>query len=598
MRKLLAALLAVSMLFSLAACGSSTASGEKTGAFTAGTYTASAKGMGGDVTVEVVVTADKIESVTVTKQNETAGVADGALDKMPAAIVEAQGLKIDAVSGATVTSTAILAAVTDCLTQAGGDIEALKEKGLDGTVLSNETLEADVVVIGSGMAGLSAAVTAAQAGAKVILLEKMGSVGGASITCGGEILAAGTDAQKAQGIEDTPAALAKKFIDAGEGHVNEEMLTFIANHSADTVEWLKTQGVAFGKVTFSYNDPTQSPLRNHKTADGSGAGFILPLKEAAEKAGVEIRLETKAVSLINEGGVIKGVVAENGGRTVTVMAPSTILATGGFANNAELVAEYCPNLGTSGTFLGETHNGDGLIMARDAGAKIVAGGGAIANPMDLGPTYFADPAGIFLNVTPAGKRFADETEYWFTRSAKLYFEEGYNYYYSIFDSKTQNDKLEDAIAAGTIFKADTIAELAAKVQMDSAVLTATVDRYNTMCAAGKDTDFGKSASGPKGVTVEVLQENVPFLTAIDTAPFYALKVPTTGLTGTFGGPAVTIDGEVLSTVGTVIPGLYAAGEVANGELLYHQYPCSGTSIQICTTMGRQAGAAAAKAAIN
>jgi fumarate reductase flavoprotein subunit len=392
--------------------------------------------------------------------------------------------------------------------------------------------------------------------------------------------------------------LAKKLIDAGDGHVDAEMLTFIAGKSADTVAWLKSQGVAFGSVTYSYNDPTQSPLRNHKTADGAGTGFILPLKAAAEKAGVEIRLETKAVSLINEGGIIKGVVAENGGRTVTVNAPSTILATGGFANNAELVAEYCPKLGTSGTFLGETHNGDGLIMARDAGAKIVAGGGAIVNPMDLGPTYFADPAGIFLNVTPAGKRFANEASYWFTRSAALYFDEGYNYYYSIFDAKTEHAKLEDAIAAGTIIKANTIAELAAGIQIDPAVLAANVDRYNTMCAAGKDTDFGKSASGPKGVTVEVLQENVPFLTAIDTAPFYALKVPTTGLTGTFGGPAITIDGEVISTDGSVIPGLYAAGEVANGQLLYHEYPCSGTSIQICATMGRQAGAAAAKASVN
>ncbi len=376
-----------------------------------GTYEASAKGMGGDVTVKVVVSGDAIESVTVTGHNETAGISDPAIEKIPARIVEAQGLKIDAVSGATVTSNAILTAAADALAQAGADVEVLKEIGLAKEVKEDEKLEADVVVVGGGLAGLSASVSAAESGADVILVEKMASLGGASITCGGELLAAGTDMQKEQGIQDSSQALAEYWIGKGEGHVDEEMLRTIADASPETLHWLKDRGVEFGGVTFSYNYPSQEPLRNHKTADEKGTGFILPMTEAAEKAGVEILLETPAVELIQEDGRVKGVICENEGRKVEIAAKSVILATGGFANNQELVEEYCPAFGTYGTFLGEAHQGDGLIMARDAGANIIAGGGAIVNPMDMGATGLQDPGGVFLNVTPEGKRFANEAAY-------------------------------------------------------------------------------------------------------------------------------------------------------------------------------------------
>lgn len=216
------------------------------------------------------------------------------------------------------------------------------------------------------------------------------------------------------------------------------------------------------------------------------------------------------------------------GRKVEIAAKSVILATGGFANNQDLVEEYCPAFGAYGTFLGEAHQGDGLIMARDAGANIIAGGGAIVNPMDMGATGLQDPGGVFLNPS---------------------------------------------------------------------VLKTTIDSYNQICETGDDTEFGKPARGNKGTSDSVLEEDVLFLNEIKTAPFYAVKIGTNGLTGTFGGPEITINGEVVSVDGQVIPGLYAAGEVANGQLLYHEYPCSGSSIQFCATIGRFAGKAAAEAAL-
>lgn len=598
LKKIIALMLIAVFILSMAGCNNNASPPEtpdKEGAFKAGTYTAKSKGMNGDVEVEILVSNDLIESVKVLSHTETAGISDPAIEKIPADILSAQGLKVDVVSGATFTSNAIIAAATDCLQQAGANIEELKQKGIDAVVLNDEVIDADVVVVGAGIAGLSAAVTASEEGAKVVLLEKMGSVGGASIVCGGEILASGTEMQKSQGIEDSSEALNQYWFEVGEGKINEEIVGYIADNSSNTVNWLKDRGVTFGNVTFSYNYPSQDPYRNHSTASESGADFILPLYETAQKNGVDVRLETPVISLINENGVIKGVIAENAGRKVTVNAKSTILATGGFANNEELMKQYSPSINAYGTFLGEAHQGDGLLMARDAGAEIVAGGGAIANPMDMGATGFADAGGVFLNVTPSGKRFGNENEYWFKRSADLYFNEGVNYYYGIMDSKVENEGFEEAIKNKTAFKADTLEELAEMLGIEQKVFVDTVSRYNEMCDSQVDTDFGKPAYGKVGSRMANLKE-VNLLNSINQAPYYAVVFSTNSVTGTFGGPKTTINGEVISTKGDLIPGLYAAGEVANGELFYRQYPCSGTSIQMSATMGIQAGKAAATAA--
>lgn len=576
------------------------------GGYQEGSYTAVGKGMGGEIEILVTFSKDAITEVKVGKHNETPGIGDAPIEKIPAAIVKNQSLMIDAVSGATITSDAILSGVADCVKQAGGDVEALKAKAVTAEKEEDEILETDVVVVGAGMAGLSAAIDAADSGAKVILLEKMGAVGGSSITCGGEILAAETELQKSQGITDSAKDLGDYWIKKGEGHVNEEMLRFIADHNAESITWLIEQGVVFSGVTTPTSMPWQDPMRCHKTESGNGAGFILPLAESAKQKGVEIRLDTPVVSLINTDGTITGVVAENAGRKVTVHADSVILATGGFGNNAELMKEYSPKVPISGVLVGVANQGDGLLMAREAGANIVAGGGAIALSIDMGPTGYFEPYGQFLYVSPDGKRFMNEAEYWFARTRKLYDMGGYCY--AITDSKTKNDNWGAAVAAGTAWKADSLEKLAEQLKMDEAVLNATVTTYNGYCKSGTDEEFGKPASRTgmeltQASTKEnpgmIKQEEVEMslLNSIEEGPFYAIKLELNSLSGTFGGPQVTLSGEVIHTDGHVISGLYAAGEVANGELLYQEYPCSGSAIQMYCRMGRLAGEAAAKHAL-
>lgn len=416
MKRALSVLLALVMALSLAACAApqesepspspeATQPVEEEALFVAGTYTGVGQGMGGAVTVETVFSDSRIESVTVVSHSETAGISDPALERIPTAIVEAQGLKIDAVAGATMTSNAILSAVADCADQAGADVEALKAKGLSEETAEDETIETEVLVVGSGIAGLSAAIEAAEAGAQVTLIEKMGTVGGASITCGGEVIGAGTALQKAQGIEDSQEALIQYWIDKGEGHVNEELLTTYGMHSTETIEWMQEMGVDFLGVTTSSSYYWQDPMRCHKTRDLSGAGLIQPMEARARELGVEFRMETAAKELIMENDAVVGVKAENAGRTVTIYADATILATGGYANNKELMMQYAPQIPIYGNAMGEANQGDGLIMARDAGAEIVAGGGAIALALDIGPTALFEPYGVYLYFNDNGERF-------------------------------------------------------------------------------------------------------------------------------------------------------------------------------------------------
>lgn len=609
-KKLLPVLLTLAMTLAFSGCGNTKPAATENiatvapteaavvsgdGTLQDGDYTAKGKGLAGDVEVKVTIANGAITAVEVLSHNETAGISDPAIENIPANIISAQGLKVDVISGATLTSNAIIEAVTTCLTQAGGDIEVLKTKGVELVAVEDEVVDTDVLVVGAGIAGLSAAVSAAEEGANVLVLEKMASVGGASILCGGEVLAAGSDMQAEQGIVDSAEALKNYWIEAGEGNVSEELLTFVANNSGNTVNWLKDRGVKFSDVTFSYYYPNQDPYRNHATENYIGSDLILPLYEKAKALGVEFRFETPAETLINENGVIKGAVASNQGRTITVNAKNTILATGGFANNEELMNEYIPSVQAFGTYLGAAHNGDGLIMAREVGAEIVAGGGGIINPMDLGKTKYTDAGGIFLNVTPEGKRYSNENDYWFKRSAELYHEEGFNHYYAIFDSKTSNAALEEAIANKTAYKANTIEELATMISMEPSVLADTVKTYNEACATGVDTVFGKPAVGLVGNRTENLKE-LQLLSSIEEGPYYAILFNTSTITGTFGGPKININAQVIATTGDVIPGLFAAGEVANGQFFYKRYPCSGSSIQTSATMGIEAGKFAAQAA--
>lgn len=471
-----------------------------------------------------------------------------------------------------------------------------------------EDLSVDVCVIGAGPSGLTAAIEAAEAGARVLVIEQSPTLG----VCGHSITAVGTPWQVEQGISMTPEDLVDFWSTYGDPHLDRDLMLLVARESAQTIDWLGSHGVEFVGVTLPPTNPFQDPLCTLVTKGGRDgkASYLDPLKAKADELGIEFKFETKALALVkNESGAIVGVAAEGlDGHAVNIAAASTVVASGGFGSNAELVRLYAPRTPNVGPVEG-TSNGFAVLSALQVGAELVMPGGAQAmfsNPGKAGPDYAGQ--GLYVNID--GKRFLNENLYTFDRSA-LAFEQGVSRYFALYDSQTVQglygmpfDKIEEAVAAGAAVKADSIAEIAAALGINASTLSQTVDTYNGYCARGVDEEFGKPAtrmgkvSDPKKANEydpDVIDKEFSLLNPLVVPPFYAvtMKADSTRLTGTQGGMKINESAQVMSVSGEALPGLFAAGEAANGQIFGYAYPQSGASLCQCFTFGRIAGASAA-----
>ena len=555
----------------------------QTGLYKPGTYTGEGDGKGGKVKVSVEVDDNNILKVNVLENDETKGIADAAIEKIPSKIVEGQTLAVDAVTGATITSNAILEAAEAALKEAGADVSKLKAKAEEEAVNDDKTYDTEVVVVGGGAAGLSAALEAANNGAKVILVEKLAMTGGSTARSGGKVQAAGTDIQKANRVEDNADLYYNHLMSVGENKVDPVKTRLIADNSLTDFNWLVENGVEFSKNIEQLHEKYR-PIRGHYVSvqdgktekDGHGWAITQPLEKAAKEKGVEILLETPAKKLIvDNSGTVTGIECEDSqGNKIVVNAKAVILATGGYDFNKELLEEYTPLVKPVYSTVSPGNVGDGLIMARDAGAKIQSGGGAVLLYLDLAAGA-GETGGLYVDTT--GSRFIDETDFWFTRTKKLMDRNQTGMFY-ITDAKGKLDSFDALVQGGKMVEGSTIEELAGKLGMTE--LVSTVERYNELAAKGIDEDFNK---------------NPEYMKSVDEGPFYAVAfAPITS--GTFGGPVTNEKAQVIAEKGGIIKGLYAAGEVANGDIFYQEYPGSGSSISMCVGMGRIAGRAAAEEA--
>lgn len=616
-KRYLALLLSACMLLSLAGCHSTDQTTEAPAAteesaetagsarYIPGTYRGQGQGNGGTMFIDVTVDENSIVSVIVADHYETPNLGGVALDQLTAALMEKQNIgEVDAVSGCTNTTNGFLTAVTSALDQAMG----LGEEQVVNT--ENITVDTDVVVLGCGISGLTAAVAAAEAGARVIVLEKRDTYG----TAGHSITFCNTSWQKEAGYADSPEALKDYWWKCGTAlgctTVKEDMLMYAAEHSAETMEWLTDQGVEFVGCTMAPTNPFQDPFRTHVTKsfrDGQSA-YIIPLYNKAVDLGVEFYFSSTATDLLQaEDGSIVGAVANNSARTITVNANAVVLATGGYRNNKEMIAEHNP-LFTLTDSVGGYSTGDGQRMAEAVGANMVYNGGSISFFINVDGIAEDNP-GISMYVSPEGKRFVNENHY-FTHRAAIALSQGINTYYGIYDSENIDaSTLEQAIKNGSVVKADTIEELAAALNMDEATFVSTVEKYNGFCDTGIDEEFGKPAERTGYVfdpdrenlyEVDSIEKHYTLLNKIDAAPYYAVAytVNDTTFCGTVGGCEININTEVLNKQGEVIPGLFANGEVANAQLIGTLYPQAGTSLSFCTTYGIVAGQNAAAYALN
>lgn len=569
------------------------------GAYTPGTYTATVTGMK-EMTVSVTFSADAITDITL-EHEETPGIGEPVCDTLPAQIIELQGLGIDAVSGATLTSNAILEGVADCVKQAGGDPEVLKTVKAEVVVAEDEELAADVVVIGAGGAGMAAAVTANQDGKSVIVIEKTANMGGNTALAGGALNAVDDGSETALARNDSVEFHYEQTYEGGDKQGEPDLVRTLVENAWDGVEWLKSLGMEFQDGVFTVTGGMWE--RAHKPVEPEGSGFFKTYKGYMEKNdGITVIYNTKAEHLIAEDGVVTGVVCTGEtGNTVTVKANNgVVLATGGFGQNVEMREKYneeakqWPTLDETIPSTNTTAiTGDGIAMATEVGAELVQMGNIQLLPLGdpktgslSGNIEHAVESRIFVNKE--GKRFVNEGGRRDEMTLAL-FEQPDTTMYIVMDSdgyptgdevNNFNETINDLVAAGRAYKADTLEELAEKIGVPAENLTATVEEYNRHCLGGdlegQADEFGRT----------LFTDTDKVNNGINDGPFYAAeRVPT--VHHTMGGVKINTNTEVIDTEGNVIPGLYAAGEVTGG--IHGSNRLGGNALTDTVVFGRIAG---------
>lgn len=610
MKRTLSLLLALVMVLGLAACGGNTtqettaaattaAASEEAGIYTPGTYTGTAAGKNGDVKVEVTFSANAIDSVKVVEHSETPSISDGAIENIPTAIVEHQSLAVDTVSGATVTSEAILNAVADAVAQAGGDVEALKNAAVESGEKEAKELSADAVVVGGGGAGMAAATRLAQLGKSVILVEKSGFLGGAISVSGGNQVVMGSQLQIDNGVsDDSVESMVADFEANGANKNNKEILTLFAENVGATTDWLVAScGITYEEGLHQLGEYSH----NRELAyTGGGAGFAEAMRKAVDEAGVQVLLNTKAESLITDNGAVVGVKASSSDADYTITAGSVVMATGGYGANKDMLTDEMK----SALYYGPASStGEGIQMAQAVGAQT-------AN-MEYGKRY---PNGIEVSEGMAKSTIAGNIVGW-TMSAILVNKDGNRVVnekasnrtileeelkqeggelYLLMDAETF-EAWKAKLAPAGISDADiekyleangtttpvfahgeTLEEAAAAAGINADNLKATVEKYNSFVAKGSDDDFGRAAT---------------YLTkTIGEGPYYIVEQKPRFAT-TMGGLVINTSMQVLNESGEPITGLYAAGEDC-GQVMGDDSP-SGANNAWALTSGKLAAEAIA-----
>ena len=582
MKKGICLLMALIMTLSLAGAAMAEQS------FTAGTYTATAQGNNGDVTVEVEVSDSAILSVTVTEHAETPGVGTPALEIIPAAIVEGQTLAVDAVTGATNSSNAVLAAVEAALTEAGADVEALKVPAAAAVEAAPvEDMATDVLVIGGGLAGLAAAVEARDNGAEVILVEKMASTGGTSALSGGGIAAPGSHYQIEAGIEDSVSAYVNQWLmyqsvtdREGNGSPDKERITWLASKGAETIDWLESLGYEFGAPT-SFG-MIEGVDRFHYPSNLEN-GQPAKMTEVALERGATILLNTRATELVMDGDKVVGAKMDQDGQSFTITAKAVVLATGGFSYSEEMIARLAPENANTVHVASIGSTGDGIVMAEAVGAALYENqwlmGMSYSTPADDGNTLggLGGPWTVSMMVDKNGERFMNENAHPNAYSKMILRDAAP--YYCIYGT---DDADKAAILAANedskyLIKGETLEELAENAGFDADTFIGWVHVWNNGIINGTDA-FGA---------------RIAYETPVTAGPFYAVQMVPTNM-DSMGGIVTDTDARVLREDGTAIENLYAAGAISNGALYDTAY-MSGSSVLNCYVMGRVAGANAAQA---
>ncbi len=620
MKKLTALLASATMALSLVGCS------------TGKTYTGEAFGHDKENPVKVTLTIkDKtITKVEVDASHETNGIGSKAAETMPGAIVAANSLEVDGVSGATQTSKAIIEAATAALKQAGLEPSDLVSKNTSTTKAKDIEETVDVVVVGAGGAGMTAAITATDAGKKVIVVESQPIAGGNSVRSTGGMNAAKTPYQdknefkEAAGVEKTLATAAEKFADnatitalaatvkeqwdayqanpqgyfdsvelmeldtliGGKGKNNPELVKALAENSAAAIEWLASIGAEVKNVG-AFGGASVKRIHRPVNADGKvtavGAYIVPILEKNLQDRNVQFLFDTTANEIIMKDGKAVGIKATGkDGNKVTINAKSVVIATGGFGANSEMVEKYKPELKGFATTNAEGAQGQGIDMATAVGAATVD-----MDQIQIHPTVHIEEDGNAHLITEGlrgdgailvnaeGKRFYDEVSTRDKVSAAIIAQPEKSAWLVVDQSMVDKSAvIAGYIKSGYTVTGATYEELAKAMGVDEATFVSTMNTWNQAVEAKSDAEFNRTS----------------FANPLTAAPYYAIKI-TPAVHHTMGGIAINPKAEVLNEKGEAISGLFAAGEVTGG--VHGANRLGGNAVADFTVFGRIAGQSAA-----
>lgn len=462
---------------------------------------------------------------------------------------------------------------------AGCSSENASDKPSNNEDKVQEAKNADIVVIGAGGAGMTAAIEAVQNGAtNVVVLEKMPQTGGNTIRTTGGMNAAETDQQAEKGIEDSVQLMIDDTIKGGHDLNDKALVEVLAGNSKEAVDWVNENGGDLSEVGMFGGASVE---RIHKPEGGSAVGPMLVsmLNENISELKIPVMVDTKAEQILVEGGKVTGVKASNKDGEFTINCKSVVLATGGFGANSEMVVENKASLEGFGTTNHAGATGDGVEMAKELGVELIDMDQIQTHPTvePTTQTMYTEAVrgngGILINKE--GKRFIDELE---TRDvvSEAILAQTDKECYLLFDQNVRDGlkAIEKYITAGIIVEADSIEELAEKINVDAAALKETMDNYAGYAASGVDAEFGRESM------VEPL-----------TTPKYYAGLASPAVHHTMGGVKINTDGQVLKEDGTKIDGLFAAGEVTGG--VHGGNRLGGNAVTDIVVFGRIAGKGAA-----
>ncbi|WP_338999756.1 flavocytochrome c [Lactococcus garvieae] len=437
----------------------------------------------------------------------------------------------------------------------------------------------DVIIVGSGGAGMTAAIEAKDAGMNPVILEKMPMAGGNTSKASAGLNASETSVEKAQGITDSNDKFYEETLKGGGGTNDKELLRYFVDHSAAAVDWLAQNDIVLDNLTTTGG---MSVSRTHRPHDGSavGAYLVKGLEENISKRDIPVFVNSDVTKINEKDGKVSGVEVKIEGETKQVDSKAVVVTTGGFGANQKMIAKYRPDLKNYVTTNAAGSTGDGIEMISALGGALVD-----MDKIQIHPTVFQKTGYLVsesirgegaILVNKEGKRFFNEMDTRDKVSAAELKQDG-KYAYAIFGEGTKDKvkAVDQYISKDMVVEADNVEELAKKLDIKPEELNATVTKWNKAVADKKDSEFGRTT----GMTNDI------------SGKVYAIKVAP-GIHHTMAGVKINTQTQVLKEDGQPIKGLYAAGEVTGG--LHGGNRIGGNAVADIIIFGRQAGQESAK----